>query len=325
MNHNDLLSRAPRTIAGRALRSGSFRAAAAVCALGLAMTACSAQDPDTTGTQSAKPSAEIPAQKQNDALRAKLPAQIRDSGSLVVVDSGSFPPYEIIQTGKAPEGASADLMKALGEMWGVRVEHQTVDSLSSILTGLSADRYQLAFGPVGDFKSRQGGNDFIDYVQEFVVFAVQQGNPKHITGLDSTCGTKIAVQAGGSAEKVIKDQATKCQQQGKPVEVQSYKDQPQSILAVQSGRADAFFSSQAPLTYFVKESAGKLELTGTGQPNGFDKLYQGAVVKKDSPMGPVVQESLQQLFDNGTYAAIMKKWGLEDNMIERPGKNLAVS
>ena len=47
------------------------------------------------------------------------------------------------------------------------------------------------------------------------------------------------------------------------VQVESYKDQPTSILSVQSGRADAFFSSEAPLTYFVKQSGGALELAGT--------------------------------------------------------------
>ena len=59
-------------------------------------------------------------------------------------------------------------------------------------------------GPVGDFKSRQEANDFVDWVQEYVVFAVHKGNPKKINSLDDACGARIAVQAGGSAEKVIK-------------------------------------------------------------------------------------------------------------------------
>src|SRR5699024_1874878 len=141
-----------------------------------------------------------------------------------------------------------------------------------------------------------------------------------------TCGNKIAVQAGGSAEKVLKDQSKKCTADGdEAVEVMSFKDQPQSILAVQSGRADAFFSSQAPLTYFVQESKGQLELAGTDSDNGFETLYQGAVVPKDSELGEVLEDSLQELFDNGTYAAIMKKWNLEANMIDKPGVNEAVS
>ena len=110
------------------------------------------------------------------------------------------------------------------------------------------------------------------------------------------------MQAGGSAEKVIKAQSEKCVSDGKPaVEVQSYKDQPTSILAVRSKRADAFFSSQAPLTYFVKQSKGELELAGTGKSNGFDDLYQGAVVPKGSPLRRRAPRGIQEADENGTY------------------------
>lgn len=311
-------------------RSARRGVAAAVCALvAIAGAACSAEDPDVAGQQAspeAGSSAEIPKQEVNQELSDQLPADIKKAKKITTVNSGSFPPYEIIQTDGTASGASADLMTAMGELWGVEVEHETVDGLSSVLTGLSSERYQLAFGPIGDFKDRQASNDFVDYVQEFVVFAVPKGNPNKIDGIETTCGLKIAVQAGGSAEKVIKDQAKKCKADGKdPIKVMSFKDQPQSILSVQSGRADAFFSSQAPLTYFVKESNGKLELAGTGKANGFDTLYQGAVVNKGSEMGPVVEESLKVLFENGTYEKIMKKWDLQDNMIDAPGKNLGVS
>ena len=108
-----------------------------------------------------------------------------------------------------------------------------------------------------------------------------------------------------------------------PVEVQSFTDQPSSILAVRSKRADAFFSSQAPLTYFVQQANGQLELAGVGQANGFKDIYQGAVVKKDSPLGGVLHDAFKILIDNGTYAQIMKKWGLDNNMIKAPGINLA--
>ena len=75
----------------------------------------------------------------------------------------------------------------------------------------------------------------MDFVQEFVVFAVQSGNPKKIGTLADTCGDRIAVMSGGSAERVLKQQAEDCAKAGKPaLEVQSFPDQPTSILAVRS-------------------------------------------------------------------------------------------
>jgi len=313
------------------IRHTSKRALTLVAALttGLLLAACAAEDPDaiTEPESETDDAAELPPVEQNDELRSRLPDEILNAEKIISVNSGSFPPYTIVGSDESSNtGASTDLLNALGELWGVEVEEQTVDGLSSILTGISADRYDMGFGPIGDFKERQENIDFVDFVQEFVVFAVEAGNPESITDLESTCGKKVSVQAGGSAEKVIKEQSDACTEAGEDaIEVMSFKDQPQSILAVQSGRAHAFFSSQAPLTYFVEESGGALELAGTGQANGFDTLYQGAVVEKDSDLGPLLQDSLQELFDNGVYEAIMNKWNLADNMIDETGMNMAVS
>ncbi|WP_337269583.1 ABC transporter substrate-binding protein [Oryzifoliimicrobium ureilyticus] len=266
--------------------------------------------------------AAIPKQTVNNELRARLPEKIRTEGKMISVNNGSFPPYEIV-TGTKMEGASEDLANAIGQLLGIEIQHVTVGGLPAELTGINSDRYQFAIGPVGDFKSREEASDFVDWVQEFVVFAVQKDNPKAITSLDTACGNRIAVMSGGSAERVIQVQAEKCKTDGKkPIEIQSYTDQPSSILAVRSKRADAFFSSQAPLTYFVSQANGQLELTGVGQKNGFEDLYQGAVVQKGSDFGPLLRDAIQVLMDNGTYAAVMKKWGLENNMLKQAGINL---
>ncbi|MEO7939625.1 MAG: ABC transporter substrate-binding protein [Burkholderiaceae bacterium] len=272
----------------------------------------------------AQQSVKLPPQTLDAALRAKLPKDILAAGEMTAVNSGSFPPYEIIGDNRSVTGASADLAEAVGQMLGIKINHETVMGLSGLLAGIKSGRYQFAMGPVGDFPQRQVSADFVDYVQEFVVFAVAAGNPLGIKSLADTCGKRVAVMAGGSAEKVIQRQAEECAKAGKPaLQVQSYTDQPTSILSVRSKRADAFFSSQAPLTYFAQQSNGQLELAGQGAKNGFEDLYQGAVVPKGSPLGEILRDSIQKLMDNGTYAAIMKKWGLQGNMLKSPGINLA--
>lgn len=40
--------------------------------------------------------ATIPKQTVNEALRARLPEALRKAGSIVSVNNGSFPPYEIV-------------------------------------------------------------------------------------------------------------------------------------------------------------------------------------------------------------------------------------
>ncbi|MEU6779184.1 ABC transporter substrate-binding protein [Nonomuraea angiospora] len=304
-------------------------ATAALLGAAVLLAGCGANPEEAQGALSSQsaPSGTVAAQGKDQALYDRLPDKVKTAGKLVSVNNGSFPPYEIAGAdGKSMTGAAADLSEALGQVLGVKIEHVTVDGLPSQLTGIASGRYDLAIGPVGDFPDRQKANDFVDWVKEFVVFAVPKGNPKKISSVADTCGLKISVMAGGSAEAVIKKQSETCATDGKPkITVQSYKDQPTSVLAVSSGRADAFFSSQAPLTYFVSQSGGKLELAGKGQSNGFDDLFQGAVVGKDSPLRDVVKDGIQKLIDNGAYAKIMDKWGTSDNKLDKAGVNLAGS
>jgi polar amino acid transport system substrate-binding protein len=301
---------------------------AVLAASALALTACTADPVETEAEpQSGSTQASAVAEQELDqALHDQLPQEIKDSGKVVAVNTGSFPPYTIVGANDQLDGATADFAVAIGQILGIEIQHETIDGLASVLSGMDAGRYDLDLGPVGDFPERQKQATFIDWVQEYVVFAVQKGNPKGIQDLETTCGARIAVQAAGSAERVIKEQSAKCVAAGKPaIDVQSYKDQPSSILAVKSNRADAFFSSQAPLTYFVQESNGELELAGTGKANGFDDLYQGALVPKDSELAEPLLAAFQTLHENGTYDAIMEKWGLEKNKLAEPGINVGGS
>jgi len=266
----------------------------------------------------------IPEQTVQQDLRARLPEKILKAGKIVSVNNSSFPPYTIALSSTEIEGASKDFAEAIGQMLGVKIEHMSVNGLAAQLSGIAAGRYDFAIGPVGDYRSRQKNNDFVDYVKEYVVFAVAKGNPTGLKSLEDTCGRRVAVMASGSAEQVIKKHSEVCVAQGKPaVNVMSFSDQPTAILSVRSKRADAFFSSQAPLTYFVNQAKGDLELTGMLHKNGFEDIYQGVVVSKGSPLAPLLRDAFNRLIENGVYASIMKKWGLENNQLAQAGINLS--
>ncbi|WP_332760642.1 ABC transporter substrate-binding protein [Pseudarthrobacter sp.] len=303
----------------------SSKLGAVTAVVALALTGCSV-DSSPAGSTSGSAASSAAPQAFTQELHDALPDKIKTAKKIVAVNNGSFPPYTIVGANGEMDGATADISHAMGELLGVEIEHVTVDGLASVLGGMAANRYDMDLGPVGDFKERQKQGTFVDWVQEFVVFAVRKGNPAGISDLESTCGKKVAVMASGSAEKVIKAHSEKCTAAGNPaIDVQSYKDQPTAILSVQSSRADAFFSSQAPLTYFVEQANGALELTGTGEKNGFSDLFQGAVVPKDSPMADILLKAFNILYENGTYEKIMKDHKLDGNMIDEPGLNLGVS
>lgn len=277
-------------------------------------------------TSLAVSAAEIPVQKTDPALNARLPAAVKEAGVIKNCVIGSFSPYTITRADKSIEGAAMDITKALGEVLGVKIETTKIAGHSATMLGLKSGRFDVSLEPVGDYPDREANYDFVDYVREFVVFAVKKGNPTNIQSLADTCGLKVSVMAAGSAERVIKEQSKVCVKEGKkPVTVLSFEGQAAPAMALTSGRADAFFSSQAPLTYFVSQSGGKLELAAVGKKNGFSDIWQGAVVMKGNPLGPVLLDGMKVLFENGTYKAVMEKWNLGYNQLEAPGMNLATA
>lgn len=270
--------------------------------------------------------ADIPAQAYDAQIAAELPAAIQKAGVLRNVVTGSFVPYTIANPDNSIEGATADFSKAVGEVLGVKVTHTVAQGFAAMLLGIAAGRYDVSIEPCGDFPDREQKNDFADYVQEYVVFAVAKGNPKRVNDIADTCGLRVSVMAGGSAERTMRKQSEACVKDGKaPVQVMSFEGQAAPLLAVRSGRADAFFSSQAPLSHFVSKDSEHLELAAVGRKNGFGDLYQGAVVAKGSALGPVLVKVFEKLHANGTYDMIMDKWGLQNNKLAKPGLNIATA
>ncbi|MFI6697325.1 ABC transporter substrate-binding protein [Streptomyces sp. NPDC050433] len=278
------------------------------------------------GSTSASSSTAEAGVKQDKALHDALPADVRSKGTLTAA-MVTFPPYVTYKAdGTTLEGASIDLAAALSDLLGVKVEPTIVPDFSQAVTGIQSGRYDFGLGPYADNADTAKNFDFVDWIQEFVVFAVPKGNPGKVTSLGATCGHSIAVLAGGSAETVLKKQSGTCVSDGeKAVEIKSFQDANSAVLAVRSGRAQAYFSSRASLVYFIDQTKGALELAGTDGTNGFDNLRQGSFFGKKSEMTQPILNSLKKLQSDGTLSTIMKKWKLGDNELKTIGVNLSTT
>lgn len=266
--------------------------------------------------------------RMDKKIHDSLPKKIKDAGRMTVVMNGSSLPYWKSTPGKEGQytGVGAELMQALGQVMGVKVNHVAIPDISAAVASVSSKRYAFAFAPYGDSvggENERPGVEFVDVVQEVVPFLVEKGNPKKVNGLDELCGIKLAAQVNGGAYERAVEQAKKCKSKGKPkLDIVGVTGVPNGILAVRSKRADAFFSSGAPLFHAEAQSGGKLEVVGEEAANGFDGLFQGAVLPKDSELTQPVLKGFEKLFADGTYERIMKKAGLEREILDKPGVNL---
>jgi polar amino acid transport system substrate-binding protein len=68
-------------------------------------------------------------------------------------------------------------------------------------------------------------------------------------------------------------------------------------------------SADSPITdYAVAQSGGKLQVAG----KSFDVAPYGIAVGKNTTLDVAIQKTLQAMVADGSYAAILEKWGVSD-------------
>jgi polar amino acid transport system substrate-binding protein len=184
----------------------------------------------------------------------------------------------------------------------------------------------MGFGPNAANVDREAIVDMVNWTEERVFFAVQQGNPTGLESIETACGLRVAVMSGSSAEGTLQRHNEEfCSVQGEPpVEVQAHIETPAALLAVRAERADAFFTSGSVLRYYVEQVPDDLDLAAEDEDNAYGRLIQGAIIEKGSLLADALLAAFEVLFEDGTYEAIMEAAALDGNILQGgPAKNLA--
>jgi polar amino acid transport system substrate-binding protein len=310
---------ASRTTTGRLV---GRRTAAVVAAAGLALTvaACgSSSKGSSTATPSASANA-IPSESADSSIT--VPAAIKSKGTITVATDASYAPNEFYASdNKTIIGMDVDLAKALGQVLGLKVD--VVDAkFDSIIPGLASGKYDLSLSSFTDTKAREQTVDFVTYFSAGTSLMVKTGNPEKLTP-DSLCGKKVAVESGTvQQDPDIPTRSKTCTTAGKAkITPLVFPDESGANLALSSGRADAVLADSPVAAYAAKQSNGQFEITGSS----YDTAPYGIAIPKTNGLTQPILSALKKLMSDGTYTAILKKWGIDDGAITNPQINGATS
>lgn len=262
------------------------------------------------GPSQAGATGKLPTAEKVQSIADKVPAEIREKGTLTVVMSTSSPPAHF-ETEDGMKGVDADLAVVLGQVLGLEVKVQGVP-LDSIIPGLQAKRYDVVLSQFSPTPERAKVVDFVNYAQSGTTLGVAGGNPKKLD-VDNLCGVPVGVQKGSSQTvDVVPVLDEKCESQGKkPVQMKTFRDSSAAMLALQSKRVDAVLLDTPVLGYAAKQSNGKVATAGTIEAS---PVAIGAV--KGNGMVEPIQEALDHLQKEGTYDELFARWGLEDTALD---------
>ncbi len=282
---------------------------------GCGSSSSSSSSTATTTTTSSSNSA-------NAAIVATVPSGIKSKGTLIVASDATYAPNEFIaEDGHTVVGMDPDLMKALGEVMGLKVNVVNA-TFDTIIPGLAAGKYDVGASSFTDTKERQKTVDFVTYFTAGVSFYGKASGGPEIKSIEELCGKTVSVEKGTTEEEEAKAQSEKCTKAGKKsVTVLVFPDQNGANLAITSGRAELGMADSPVAAYAVKQSNGQLKLIG---PTYGSAPYGIALPKGDGMAAPI-QAAMKVLIANGTYMKILTKWGIQAGAITNPEINAAKS
>ena len=287
----------------------------------VAATGCGGGGTKSSATKTAGTTTASSATGSNSTIAAEVPAKIKSKGTLIVATDATYPPNEFIASnGKTVTGWDVELGQALGKVMGLNWKFVNA-TFDTIIPGLQSGKYGVGMSSFTDTKERQKVVDFVTYFSAGTSFYVKSGGPT-INSLADLCGHSVGVERGTTQASDSTAQNAKCKKAGKPgVGVHVYPDQNAANLAIQSGRQEVGMADSPVAAYIVKQSSGKFKLTG----KPYNTAPYGIALPKGNGMTKPVLDAMNELIKNGTYAGILKKYGVQQGAIKNPAVNAAVS
>jgi polar amino acid transport system substrate-binding protein len=259
---------------------------------------------------------------KDDALAAKVPPAIAQSGKLRVGSNIQNPPNNFYaEDGKTPMGSEVDLANAIAGKLGLKTEYSDM-AFSSLITSLQSGRIDITMAAMNDTAERQQKIDFVDYFTSGITIMVQKDNPQGVKGPDDLCGKSVAVNLGTSQEAYAKEQSGKCAAAGKgEVSLTVTDSDTGNQNQLRTGRVAAILNDLPTAVYVAKTAGdGKYFEVVPGAPiNGGP--YGIGVNKDNAQLRDAIAAALQALIDDGTYGKIMKSWDVEQGAIAKAAVN----
>lgn len=250
---------------------------------------------------------------KNPQAVAQLPAGHRFAvpGSFTVaVAAQNSPPLTVFSDdNKTLLGSEVDIARLVADSLGLKL-NVVPTSWEDWPLGVASGKYDAAISNITVTKARKEKFDFATYRKDSLGFYVKTSSP--ITSLskaEDIAGLRIIVGSGTNQEAILLAWDKENQAKGlKPFTPIYTKDDAAQTLALQAGRADAYFGPNV-IGAWKAALNGKTRLVGSVD-GGWPKAAHIAVtVKKGSGLAAPISTALNGVMKNGDYQQVLNRWG----------------
>lgn len=242
---------------------------------------------------------------------ALVPPDVKARGVLRVGSQQTFPPVEFREPGKTEvTGASADLLAEVARRLNLKLEF-IQSEYAALISGVEADRFDVASGGISDTEEREQKLDFVNYMQSGGSILLLAANNDKLATIDDFCGKGIATMLGGRTIMNAVDAANeRCAKAGKPaIRAEQLPTAPDSRMQLDLKRVDGYIGDFPALAYMIAQFPGRYKIMG-GNYVLTPYVTSWGYAKNRAGLRDAMQKATQSMLEDGTYKKILDKWNL---------------
>lgn len=260
-----------------------------------------------------------------DAARLVSP-EVRARGVLRVGSQQTFPPIEFREPGKTePTGASRELLDEVAKRLGLKLEY-IQGEYASLISGVEADRFDIASGGISDTEEREQKLDFVNYMMSGGSMMVLAKNPASFKDINDFCGRGVATLLGSrvimSAVEAASENCVKRGQQ--PIRAEQLPSAPDARMQLDLERVEAYLGDFPALVYMGTQFPGRYRIVG-GNYILTPYVTSWGFAKTRTGLRDAVQKAMQGMLQDGTYKKVLDKWGVGGGALPAITVNLPAS
>jgi arginine/lysine/histidine/glutamine transport system substrate-binding and permease protein len=222
------------------------------------------------------------------------------SKSLKVAIDPTFAPFEFLGKDGKLQGFDVDLVNSIGKAAGFEPKYVTMP-FDPMIGALQARSVDAAVAGMTITAERAKAIDFSKpYFKSGLAIAVSEKN-QQITKLDDLKNKKVAVQIGTTSAKKA--------QTIPGAKISTFNTPDLALKELANGNVDAAINDR-PVTLYAFKTGTLKGLKVVGEL--LTEEYYGIGLPKNSPNLALVNQGLDTIIKDGTYAKIYKQWFNEE-------------
>ena len=221
----------------------------------------------------------------------------------------SYPPLDMRDPVSGElKGFDIELGQRLAQRLGVTFDLQET-AFAQLVASVQTGRIKLFFNGMNDTAPRRELISFVDYLRSGTQFMVRAADASAYPDEMALCGKKVAGSRGTNLPGQIAEWSqAHCESQGKAAVIFLGADNNIDARSqLKQGRSDAMAQDSLTIPFIQAQEQGVY--LAMGEP--FDITVMGiGVDKSDTALQTSLAKALQEMIDDSSYAALLKKWNL---------------